>query len=548
MIEKLKEKGMSINNASSFNLFINLLIKSNTVIKTNTIYSGIDTDFMEPRVGGSRYGFLHTKDGIDFTKYIKKEDLIATYAGYDDCFGKKSGTLESQIQFLKELDEDFKEPKVLRLAMAAGQSGNVNMFVKVDAPCIFIADVSGCGKTLLKDCVVGQYGENHRPGVGSDRVDGDTPASRAWIRDHLGTHIYYIDDIQPAINKGIRNGITPSETIKELSYDTTTTGNGGKCISDGSPRENTNLGNCPVIFNGEADQTDTLTDGGSNRVIVISAELGPDKKYVKSEDLHKWFEPSTTNYGHIDDAFSEFLKEKYKEDKAQIYNGFKIYKTKAAEKFSEKKSNNVALLLYSMDLMIEAKVVPDTWKMAKDNFDEWFEYLLKFNRYKSSVEEVFKTWINDALNNCTIPWYDRHMKQSEYDEVRNTAKQIRGKKEVKDGKLWIYIPKNNLKQQLEHVAKTMGLTGYSFNLASLDAIGVLEKNNSDRPYRFRMCNIEREYDREKGTGDESVVKIKVPAPEMKLLEQAMQNKAAEIANRSTEEQAEYDKKNPVIFD
>ena len=48
---------------------------------------------------------------------------------------------------------------------------------------------------------------------------------------------------------------------------------------------------------------------------------------------------------------------------------------------------------------------------------------------------VITSPIDDALNNCTIAWYDRHMKQSEYDEVRNTAKQIRGKKEVKDDKI-----------------------------------------------------------------------------------------------------------------
>lgn len=548
MIETLKKKGMSINNASSFNLFINLLIKSNTVIKTNTIYNGIETNFMDPKVGGSRYGFLRTKDGIDFTRYIKKEDLMATYQNIDDCFGKKSGTLESQVKMIEDVANDFKEPKILKLAMAAGQTGNVNMFVNVDAPCILITGPSGCGKSLLKDCVIGQYGENHRTGIGSDRTGDDSKVSRAWIQDHLGTHVYYIDDAQPLINRGIKEGITPSEIIKEISYDTTQSGNGLRCNSDGSPRDNLNLGNCPAIINCEGNQTDTLTDGGSNRVIIIDSELASEENYLKSGNLRKWFEPSTQNYGYIDEEFAGYLTKKYLEDKSQIYENFKEYKEKASEKFSEKISNNVALLLYTLDLMIDAKVLPQIWKKAKDNFDEYFNYLLKFNKYKSSTEEVFKAWIDDAINNCTIAWYNKHMTQQEYDEVRNTAKQIRGKKEIKDGKLWIYISKNNLKQQLEHTAKIMGMTGFVFDLVRLDAMGVLEKNNSDRPFRFRMVNIEREYNKELKTGDESVLKIKVTAPEQKIFEEALKSKSKELLEMTPEEETKYWKSHPVQLD
>ena len=547
MIDKLKNMGMSIINNTSFNYFINLMVQGNTSIQLNTIECGIDTEFMQPKIGGDRYGFLHTKNGIDYKHYIRKEDLIFTNADIDGPIGEKSGTLESQIEMLRKIDKDFKEPKLFRLALAAGESGLVNEFIKIDPVMLVLSGPSGCGKSLLIACITGEHGQNDTPGLGLHRI-ADSPAAMAWIRAHINNKPYILDDLQPQINENKKAGITPSETIKQLSYTTTMAGNGGRCNPDGSPRENTNTGKGNTITCMEGNQTDQLTDGGSNRVIILDSELSDGQTYLKSENLLQYKEISTQNYGYIDDAFSEYLMKIYEKDRSGIYNGFKKYKEHTIKKFSEKISNNVAMSLYTLDLMIDAGVLPSEWEKAIDNIDEYMNYLLKFNKFKSSTKEVFDTWIKDVINSCTIPFYDRHISQSEYDAVRNTPKQIRGKKEVKDGKLWVYISKDNLKQQLEYTAKVMSMTGFVFDLTRLDMLGVLEKNDSDRPFSFRMRNIEREFDARQKIGNETVLKIRVDIDDDDEYKNALEQIAEIMINRTPEEQAAYDKKNPVKFD
>jgi hypothetical protein len=504
MIDRLKNKGLVIGNNQSFNSFINKLVKCNTIVKNLTIYNNVDTDFLNPQLSGVRYGFLQTEDGIDYNTFIYKEQLIKKYEGLDEPFGKTLGTKEEQIKMFEDVCNDFKNPLIFKFSLAASLTGIVNAFVKVDAPMVVFSGPSGCGKSLLKAVMNGLFGENGRSGIGLDRTGGDTPSRMAFNRDHFGPLPYIIDDLQPVINANVKEGISPSETIKELSYDTTQAGNGGRCNPDGSPRENVNIGNCPTIAFMEGNQTSTLTDGGSNRVIIIDAELPDNKKYVKDEILEKWRKVTLGNYGYIAPEFIKYLQKVYNEDRAKIYDDFVTYKDEAVKIFSDKIANNVALLIYTYDLMIDSGVCPKSWNKSDETY---FTYLNKFNKFKSSTNEVLNAWKDDILkDSVSFPWYDKQLTEKDFEDAINRNHPIRGRKEIKDNKLYIYIPDKTLRQQLEYTAKVLGLTGYVYDINRLGAAGVLEQGSDPkRKYTFRMSNIERIH--EEGKGQESVHKV-----------------------------------------
>lgn len=513
MIKTLRDQGLDIINKASFDNFIGTMIKANNTIKNNTIKEGYKTNWLEIQVGSTIYGFPRTEEGYNFEHYVFKDEIINKKAEFDGPLFQTKGSLEKQIEIINKIGQDFKEEKILKLALAFALCGNLLPFLKIDTPFMLITAPSGAGKQLLSDLMAGLYGKNHGTNTGLQRHSGDSLASRSAYRTHFGPLPTLYDELQDLINKNKKLAISPAETVKDLSYEITTGGNGSRSNQDGTQRDDCNDAYSPAAGFCEGQQFKGLTDGGSNRITFLDSELPDKKHYVKSENPFQYMKESTENYGFIAPEFIKYIMDQTLMEEFYIQDGFTEYKEKAAEYFDDKIASSCALLVYTYNLMVESKVFPLRWKKA--DLDEYFTYLRRFNYSVSSTEEVFESWIGTVMNHAGFPFINKHITQNEFNELsKNPNTRVYGRKEIKDGKLYVYITEEELRSQLQHTAEKTGLTGFCFDLRRLYGAGYLLKSTDpDRPFKFRRTNIQREFDKKNRTGYETVVICCVDAPE-----------------------------------
>lgn len=510
MIEALKKKGVSIVNSSSFNKFINIMIRSNEKVVDYNEQEENPTNFLKSQVGANSYGWVYTENGYDFSRFITKKEIIYKNPDIDGPLYEKKGTLEEQLRTMDDIRNDFKNPDIFEAALTFSYTGVILPMCGIDNPVFLLTGPSGVGKQICSDEAVGQLGKPHTTGRGLQRASGDSEASRNSYRSKFGVHTIWVDEVQDLINKNLKKNITPSETIKQEAYEITVGTNGSRSTDKGKIRDDINISHCPVVFCCEGNQFADLNDGGSSRILIIDSGLADGELYLKSGDTEQYRQRIYKNYGHTYMIFVEYIKGMMEKDENTIGDMFKDYKKIALKYTTQSKiANNTALEILTHNLMIESGCVPSTWK--KWDVDAYSRWIISMNEFKSSTKLVMDSWLDGVLSNGCIPFYEtsKRWSQNVYDDLsRNSNTRIRGKKEIIDNKLYVYIPEKELIKQLEYEAKIQGITGFCFDKDRLFAAGYLMKSgDKSHPYRFKMQNICGEFNAALHTPKENVMKV-----------------------------------------
>lgn len=535
MIQTLKKKGVSIVNDNSFNKFINVMIRINEKVIDYNFLQGNETKFLQSQVGANSYGWIYTEDGYQYDKFNKKEDIIYKNPDVDGPLFQKKGSLEAQLDTMEKIGNDFKNKDIFQAALAFSYTGIILPACCIDNPVFLLTGPSGCGKQICSDMSVGQLGKNHMTGRGLQRASGDTEASRNSYRTKFGNLTIWVDEMQDKINKNRKKGISASETIKEEAYEITVGTNGSRATEQGKIRDDMNISHCPVVFCAEGNQFQELNDGGSSRILIIDSGLSDGESFLKSGNTEQYRSISLNNYGYTSELFINYIQELMLTDDSYVYDEFKKYKEVALKyTVQDKIANNMALLALTYNLMVEAKCVPESWEQW--DLDRIFSWISNMNEFKSSTKIVVDSWIDSVITNGCIPYIQltKGWKQEKYDELsRNPNTKIRGKKEVVDNNLYVYIPLTTLREQLEYEAKRQGISGFCFDINRLAAAGYL-KQSSDlkHPYRFRRQDITCEYNPtlNKRKEDVCIVQYSLSSDDVKEHEKQM-----------TEDQAKYNK-------
>ena len=547
MVDTLKKEGLSIVNSNSFNKFVNMMIRSNEKIIDYNEMNDNPTEWMKSRVGSNQYGWVYTENGYIYDKFNFKDDIIYKNPDIDGPLFEKKGTLEEQLKTMNDIRNDFKNPNIFEMALTMMYVGAIAVMLGIDTPVFLLTGPSGCGKQFTSDEMVGQLGKNHMTGRGLQRVSGDTEASRNKYRTKFNILTIIYDEVQDLINKNIKNrNMTPSETIKELSYEITVGSNGSRSTDRGEIRDDMNISHCPTIFCCEGNQFSDMNDGGSSRILIIDSGLSDGEMYIKSNDSEQYRQRICNNYGHTYEIFVKYIQDMMFIDEFMIVDRFREYKQQIKHKSEQDKIiNNTVLSILTHNLMCESGCVPSDWD--EWDIDEISDWILSMNEFKSSTKLVMDSWIDDVVTNGCIPFYElsKNWTQSMYDEYsRNDRTRIRGKKEIIDNKLYIYIPENELIKQLDYVAKQRRITGFCYDTERLYAAGYLLKSgDKSHPFRHKKRNIVREYNPTIGNREDSVCVICV-----ELDNDTVDEYKKELDKKSEELKKKLKKEETTIFD
>ena len=167
----------------------------------------------------------------------------------------------------------------------------------------------------------------------------------------------------------------------------------------------------------------------------------------------------------------------------------------------DKKANTLALLLYTYNMFVKLNLAPSSWGYFE--IKDFLKCFLVDTQSNDTTSKVLEIWSENIKNDIAFPLLSEELTQAEYDEKAKCSKEVRGRKEIFEDKLIVYISEDNLKRQLEYTAKEYGYSEFIFSKKALQDRNIMIKNERTGRWVFQMKNITRTGSR----GRENVYKL-----------------------------------------
>lgn len=502
MIGAFRNAGLTIFNNNSFAYFINSMILSTNMVKN----ANKDKDIINVKKAAVKYGYPTTDDGIDPTTFITKKEIVKdlSLVDTDAPLFQKKGTLEDWKHNMQVVSNALKDDFSLKLVISSICAGAVlplagTMF---DCPIVCIAAPTSAGKgflSMLGSTVIGAPTKN---GQGITRAVDDSIAAFSLIRNRLNNIPVIITDIQKAIDDPKR-GLTWFKN--ELLYKHTEGVYGGRNTNDGKARDNMKW-LMPLLFFGEVNAYSDMTAGPAARLIIYDSHLKNGEQFVKNENCKLYYKYTQSAYGT---AFPEFTKKiiEYNAKYPTAISDTAIKNSDEVDKVikQNKRSNSIAILLTTYNLLVEFGIAPASWqKMTTTEFADKFK---TDHIHKEPFQAIYDSWASNVIKDPRVPYLSEKYTKEMYDDAISKKQAVLGKKELIDGTMYIYMPIENIQSQFIYYAEKLSLKAPSDVINKLKDYDLLQRYPANDRYVWKKTNITYIY--QKGVSSEAVYCIKI---------------------------------------
>lgn len=487
MCKRLIDNGFTIYNNQSFGYFIiSMRDAINKVIKENIKHNN-HIEFFKTKLASSKYGFLKRADGtFDLNTFIDNTTIIENKSlkDIDAPLFQTAGSLEGWKKNMYEISECFKNPDLFKIALASVLTGVTVTFVSnvYDNPVYCIEAPTSAGKTLPAGCAATVWGIFTKNGCGITQSIMDTDSNRAITMDRLNSLSMIITDMQSAI---IEKGM---DWVIKFLYMQTEGTSGGHATIEGEARDNKREWTMALLFFAEADQFGDLTGGSDARLVVAKSHLRTGEKFIKDEiDSKSLVELEESDYGFAGPAFVKRMIEYNNKNKKQIREEINKLSNEINVFFKQaKKSNNLALLLYTYNKAIEWGVFPEEW--GKMSIDDIITIFKEEKANMEPIQRVKSIWDKKVLNDPGVPFLGV---TCDYEERKGTPREIRGRKEyVEAENCWyIYMSEENLQLQFDFIAKEFKINGYKFSINKIKDYDYAVRYPKNDRFQWNKTNI-----------------------------------------------------------
>ena len=450
-----------------------------------------------------KYGYQPTSHGYDLTHFVDKSEIIR-YGNQDSVdlpLFEKAGTLEGQKEDIKIIARYFRPKHILQSALAIMCMPVVLPHIgQLENPVYCIAGPSSIGKQFLSAIQSSIWGCSKIRSGGIMRGD-DTDAAWTQILNRLNSLPIINPEMQDIINK------FSAKYIADMLYMFTkgTFGERAKGNENALRGDNRTWRNV-WCFYCEANQFQKITGGANYRYIMLDSGLVDGETFMQGEGIviDDFRVNTETNYGYIGPYFTNKFIEYSKTH--NVYNEWNKIKEECKKYLSNvKKANSIGLLLYTYNLMIDFGALPQ--ELGKLKVEEYCKLINEDNVNRDPFNEVFGYWVSNLLKDPSMRRIDEVINEDEYRTFAKTTKEVRGRYEIKDNRLTVYIPEDKLIQQLDNIANDLKIDGFALNKKTLAKIGILQ-TNSEGKYTHRKRDITRVYTKERGY--EKVLILSIP--------------------------------------
>ena len=507
-IKTMEDHGISIYNKSSFEWFMRSIIDADKILKRYNKTKGKRVELIKESAASDRYGYRRNEDGeYDFTKFYTKKEIVDT----DDpgrihrvLFNEK-GTYEGWKYTMNKLTSECNPDYVVKVLSALMLSGVILPFCSnIANPVLCLNGISGCGKGFLVSMLAtiwGNVGTEDTNGTGILRTSQDSGAAFSKIASTLYNLPLIMTEIQ-----GILDDKTKGLSyIKKMTYDYVESSNGARATQTGEIRKNLNEWRNCLLWLCEMNISEMLMNGADSRVVTIdSRKVMNGDCFVR--DTAQFGKEFSKNYGFAGKMFADAIIKYYFDNKDKsdniIYDEVNILKKEiVTHNIKDKKANTLALLLYTYNMFVKLNLAPSSWGYFE--VKDFLKCFLVDTQSNDTTSKVLEIWSENIKNDIAFPLLSEELTQAEYDEKAKCSKEVRGRKEIFEDKLIVYISEDNLKRQLEYTAKEYGYSEFIFSKKALQDRNIMIKNERTGRWVFQMKNITRTGSR----GRENVYKL-----------------------------------------